>query len=137
MCVASDLLAAASGNAIKIKLITKFKGNFNVIFFFMACNFPKINHKYGRNKINDRNLYMLYTYVCIYILYIYVYMISSELCLRNLPQTFCEFFSFLFDFSLVIVVVVLALVVVVVTLSADDVVVVVVVVVTAQLVVAS
>lgn len=132
----SDLLAAASGNAIKIKLITKFKGNFNVIFFFMGCNFPQINHKYGRNKINDRNLYMLYMFV--YSIYcIYVYIISSELCLRNLPQTFCELFSFLFDFSLVIVAVVVVVlvlvVVVVVTLSAD----VVVVVMTVQLVVAS
>lgn len=75
-------------------------------------------------------------YICLYIYCIYVYIISSELCLRNLPQTFCELFSFLFDFSLVIVavvVVVLVLVVVVVTLSAD----VVVVVVTVQLVVAS
>lgn len=85
---------------------------------------------------------MIATCICyirlyIYINCIYVYMIASEFCLRNLPQTFCELFSFLFDFSLGIVDVVLVVVLVlvlVVTLSAA---VVVVVAVTVQLVVAS
>lgn len=97
-----------------------------------------ISHRLTINMAEIRSMIATcICYICLYIYCIYVYIISSELCLRNLPQTFCELFSFLFDFSLVIVAVVVVVlvlvVVVVVTLSAD----VVVVVMTVQLVVAS
>lgn len=101
-------------------------------FLWLAiCQRSTVNVAAIRSMIANCHIHMF-----VYINCIYVYTISSEFCLRNLPQTFCELFSFLFliHFSLVIVdavvfVVVLVLVVVVVTLS--------VVVVTVQLVVAS
>lgn len=104
-------------------------------FLWLAiCQRSTVNVAAIRSMIANCHIHMF-----VYINCIYVYTIASEFCLRNLPQTFCELFSFLFlfHFSLVIVdavvlvVVLLLVVVVVVTLS------VVVVVVTVQLVVAS
>lgn len=88
-----------------------------------------------RSTVNVAAIRSMIANCHIHISCIYVYTIASEFCLRNLPQTFCELFSFLFlfHFSLVIVdavvLVVVLVLVVVVTLS--------VVVVTVQLVVAS
>lgn len=99
-------------------------------FLWLAiCQRSTVNVEAIRSMIANCHIHMF-----VYINCIYVYMTASEFCLRNLPQTFCELFSFLFHFSLVIVdavvLVVVLVLVVVVTLS-------VVVVVTVQLVVAS